>query len=128
MATALFPFRGMAQNTVVINQSGGAGNSAVVSQSGQGGSVIISQSGASSTDSSGAPVGNHASLYVTKGTQTTVTQHSTGSNAVAISQDGQTTAVISQSSDTGENSIITLPEPKQSGGKPKATKRRNRQQ
>lgn len=121
-ATAFFAPKGFAQNSVVISQSGGAGNSAVVSQSGQGGSVVISQDGAAVGDSSGLGTGNRVSLHVAKGTQTTVSQHNTGPNSVAIAQDGRSTAVISQSSGTGENTVVTLPNPEPV----RPDKRRNR--
>ncbi|GAB3575810.1 hypothetical protein GCM10027578_40500 [Spirosoma luteolum] len=103
------------QNTVSISQSGAAGNSASVTQSGEGNTVSISQSGGGSPTDASQP-GNRVSLRVTKGTQTTIEQRSRGDgpfgpNSVEISQEGLSTATISQSSDNDQNTITTLPEP-----------------
>ena len=99
---------GFGQNSVVISQSGGAGNQASVSQSGGGNQVSIDQQSADT--SNGSKPGNRVSLRVLKGTQTTISQQSEGPNAVEISQDGQATAIIRQSSTTNENTISTLPD------------------
>lgn len=98
------------QNTVSIIQSGSSANSASVTQSGEGNTVSINQSGGGSTTDTSQP-GNRVSLRVGKGTQTTVEQHNAGPNSVEISQEGLSTATISQSSATNQNTITTLPEP-----------------
>lgn len=112
------------QNSVSISQSGGAGNTATVSQSGAGNSVSINQHSTQPGDSS--KPGNRVSLRVTKGTQTTINQHNVGPNAVEISQDGQATATINQSSGTDENTITVLPNPAPSTHRNRPAKRRNR--
>ncbi len=119
VATAAF-----AQNSVSITQNGGGSNSASVTQSGEGNSVSISQSGGAMTDDSRP--GNRVSLRVPKGTETTISQHNRGPNSVEITQEGQTTATITQSSETGENRIRTLPTTPPSRPKPRPSKWRNR--
>lgn len=114
-----------AQNSVTINQSGGgSGNQAVVSQSGSGNSIRINQRSTANRDSSGQP-GNRVSLRVPKGTQTTINQDNTGPNLVELSQDGQASAIINQSSGTDENTVTTLPGQKPPTPGNRATKRRN---
>lgn len=119
-STALF-----AQNSVSISQTGGTGNSASITQSGEGNSVSINQTGGAVNDSS--KPGNRVSLRVSKGTETTINQHNVGPNTVEISQEGQATAVINQSSETGENSIHTLPNTPANQPKTHSSKRRKRQ-
>ncbi|QJD78693.1 curlin repeat-containing protein [Spirosoma rhododendri] len=114
------------QNSVSIVQNGGPGNSASVIQSGEGNSVSISQRGGAATD--GSKPGNRVSLRVPRGTETTINQQNVGSNSVEISQEGQATATINQSSATGENSIHTLPGMPDSRSKARPSKRRNRRQ
>lgn len=109
-ATVLFTGKSMAQSRIVIEQSGGAGNAAVVSQSGGSNQVIISQNGPAAGDSSTFQPGNQVSLRVAKGTETIVSQHGPGPNAVEISQDGRSSANINQSSGQNQNRIITLPD------------------
>lgn len=120
IATAAF-----AQNSVSIIQNGGGNNSASVTQSGEGNSVSISQNGGAPTD--GSKPGNRVSLRVPNGTETTVSQHNTGPNTVEISQEGQATATIRQSSETGENTIHTLPVIPENRLKTRPSKKRNRQ-
>ena len=109
------------QNSVSIVQNGGPGNTASITQSGEGNSVSISQTGGAATD--GSKPGNRVSLRVPRGTETTIDQRNAGPNSVEISQEGQATATINQSSETGENSIHTLPD---SRPKTRPSKRRNR--
>lgn len=104
MATAAF-----AQNSVSIAQNGGGSSSASVTQSGEGNSVSNSQTGGATTD--GSKPGNRLSLRVPKSTETMISQHNRGPNSVEITQQGHTTATITQSSETGENRIRTLPAP-----------------
>lgn len=113
-----------AQNSVSISQSGGAGNQASVTQSGEGNTVSISQMGGAITDSS--KPGNRVSLRVPKGTATTINQTNVGPNSVEISQEGQATATISQSSGTDENTITTLPNVAPNDKKHRSLKRRRR--
>ena len=120
VATTVF-----AQNSVSITQNGGGNNSASVTQSGEGNSVSISQTGGATTDSS--KPGNRVSLRVPKGTETTINQHNVGPNSVEISQEGQATATINQLSETGENTIHTLPVVPENRTKTRPSKRRNRQ-
>lgn len=112
------------QNSVTIVQDSGAGNTASVTQSGEGNSVSISQRGGATADSS--KPGNRVSLRVPRGTQTTISQHNPGPNSVEITQAGQATAQITQSSETGENSIRTLPATPVNGPEPRPSTRRNR--
>ena len=120
IATAAF-----AQNSISITQNGGGNNSASVTQSGEGNSVSISQTGGATTD--GSKPGNRVSLRVPKGTETTISQHNTGPNSVEISQEGQATATINQLSETGENSIHTLPVVPKNRPGTRPSKGRNRQ-
>ncbi|QJD77421.1 curlin repeat-containing protein [Spirosoma rhododendri] len=112
------------QNSVSIVQNGGPGNSASVTQSGEGNSVSINQSGSATSD--GSKPGNRVSLRVPKGTETTINQHNIDPNSVEISQEGQATATINQSSETGENSIHTLPRTPDIRPKTRPFNRRNR--
>ncbi|MBO0937383.1 hypothetical protein J2I47_12575 [Fibrella sp. HMF5335] len=114
-----------AQNSVVISQSGGAGNTASINQSGGGNYLVVNQQATQTGDSS--KPGNRVSLRVPKGTQTTINQINSGPNAVEISQDGQATATINQSSATNENPITVLPNALPPTDKPRPAKRRNRQ-
>ncbi|UHG94803.1 curlin repeat-containing protein [Spirosoma oryzicola] len=113
-----------AQNNVTITQTGGASNSASVTQSGEGNSVSISQTGGAVAD--GSKPGNRVSLQVPQGTETTISQRNTGPNVVEISQEGKATATISQSSETGENFINSLPASSPNRPKNKPVKRQNR--
>jgi hypothetical protein len=119
MVTAAF-----AQNSVSITQNGAGSNSATVTQSGAGNSVSISQSSGATTDDS--KPGNRVSLWVPKGTETTISQNNRGPNSVEISQEGQATATISQSSETGENAIHTIPATPDKRPKSRPSNRRNR--
>lgn len=123
--TLLVATTALAQNSVSITQHGGGNNSASVTQSGEGNSVSISQSGGATKD--GSKPGNRVSLRVPKGTETTVNQQSVGPNSVEIAQEGQATATISQSSETGENRIRTLPVIPENRLKTRPLKKRNRQ-
>lgn len=121
LATAAATF---GQNSISIVQNGGAGNTASVDQSGDGNSVSINQSGNATSD--GSRPGNRVSLRVPEGTDTTINQHNIGPNSVEISQAGQATATINQSSETGENSIHTLPRTPESRPKTHPFNRQNR--
>ena len=128
--TTLVATTAFGQNSVSITQNGTATNSASVTQSGEGNSVSISQRGDATTD--GPKPGNRVSLRVPKGTQTTISQHNRGDgpfgpNSVEISQEGQATATITQSSQTGQNAIHTLPVLPDHRGKTQPSKKRNRQ-
>ncbi|NEU70071.1 hypothetical protein GK091_24555 [Spirosoma agri] len=128
--TMLVATTAFGQNSVSITQNGTAANSASVTQLGEGNSVNISQSGGATTD--GPKPGNRVSLRVSKGTQTTISQHNRGDgpfgpNSVEISQEGQATATITQSSETGENAIHMLPVLSDHRGKAQPSKKRNRQ-
>ncbi|MEZ0610396.1 curlin repeat-containing protein [Fibrella sp. WM1] len=114
------------QNSVTIVQSGGAGNTASVSQSGEGNSVSINQQG--SAGANGRKVGNRVSLHVPRGTETTVNQTNPGPNVVEISQEGQATATINQSSATNDNTINVLPGATPDGDKTRSPNRRRRRQ
>ncbi|MBC8155023.1 MAG: hypothetical protein H7Z72_19185 [Bacteroidetes bacterium] len=115
-----------AGQSAVINQSGGAGNRAVISQQGAGNRVSINQRNTSTSDSSGQP-GNRVSLRVDSTTQTAINQHNeTGPNSVELSQAGQSSAVINQSSGTHDNTVTTLPGQKPPTPRNRAPKRRNR--
>ncbi|GAB3748411.1 curlin repeat-containing protein [Spirosoma pomorum] len=119
----------LAQNSVTISQTGGSGNLASVTQSGNGNSVSISQQGGAVAD--GSKPGNRVSLRVPKGTETTISQHNRGDgpfgpNTVEISQEGQATATISQSSETGENFIHSLPASSSTQPKNRSSNRKNR--
>ncbi len=110
--TMLVATTAFAQNSVSITQNSGGNNSASVTQSGEGNNVSISQTSGAATD--GSKPGNRVSLRVPKGTETTISQHNRsngpfGPNSVEISQEGQATATITQSSETGKNSIRTRP-------------------
>ncbi|AUD01429.1 curlin repeat-containing protein [Spirosoma pollinicola] len=127
--TMLVATNAFAQNSVSITQNGGGNNSASVIQSGEGNSVSISQTGGATTD--GSKPGNRVSLRVPLGTQTTISQHNRGDgpfgpNSVEITQQGQATATISQSSETRENAIHTIPVTPDHQPKTRPSKKRNR--
>lgn len=96
------------QNSVVVTQSGGHGNSAVIVQSGPGGQVEITQSSPVEKDSARSL--NQISLQVPKGTLTSISQFSAGTNQVELNQDAQATTTIYQSSPSQLNSIQVLPQ------------------
>ncbi|QIP11642.1 hypothetical protein G8759_02835 [Spirosoma aureum] len=120
----LSAFASTAQNHISISQQGSPGNHAMVSQSGSGNSVIINQN---STDSSSSgQTGNRISLRVDKNTQTTINQRSDGPNSVELSQEGQSSAIINQSSGTDNNTVTLLPGQKPVTHQPRTPKRRQR--
>ncbi|GAB2522763.1 curlin repeat-containing protein [Spirosoma aerophilum] len=123
--TILLASAAYAQNYVSITQNGGGNNSASVTQSGEGNSVSISQTGGATTDD--PKPGNRVSLRVPRGTRTTINQQNVGPNSVEISQEGQATATITQSSQTGENAIHTLPVLPDHRGKTRPSKSWKRQ-
>ena len=121
MLSALVAF---SQNQVTISQQGSSGNHATVSQSGIGNSLILNQH---STDSSNSrQEGNRISLRVDTNTQTTINQRSDGPNSVELSQEGQSSAVINQSSGTDENTVTVLPGQKPVIRQHSSSKRRHR--
>jgi hypothetical protein len=95
----------VAQNSVVINQSGGSGgNQATVSQQGTGNTISINQSNTSSSRYSGQP-GNRVRLRVDTTTQTTISQHGNGPNTVEVVQDGQGATIVNQSPSRQQNTV-----------------------
>ncbi len=116
----------LAQNTVTINQSGGSGNRAVVSQQGTGNSISINQRNTHTSNSRQQP-GNRVSLRVDSTTQTTINQQSIGPNVVELAQNGQaTTMTVNQSSATHENILTRHPYTPPSAPNVRTPKRRNR--
>ena len=113
---------GGGQSSVVMQSGGSSGNHASITQSGGGGLVRIEQHG---TDT-GEGATNRVSLQVEKGTQTTIDQQSSGSNAVEISREGLPTATISQSSAIDRNAITVLPDPQPVNRRERPAKRRSR--
>ena len=108
-SACLLVLSALAQNTVTINQSGGSGNRAVVSQQGAGNSISINQSSTHTGNSRQQP-GNRVSLRVDSTTQTTINQQSVGPNSVELTQNGQASATtINQSSATHQNTVVLLP-------------------
>jgi hypothetical protein len=107
----------LAQNTVTINQSGGSGNRATVSQQGSGNSISVNQ--ISTQTSHSRQPGNRVRLRVDSATQTTINQQGDGPNSVKLMQNGQASiTTINQSSATHENTVILLP--RQDALQPKA--------
>jgi hypothetical protein len=123
-SACLMALLALAQNTITINQSGGSGNRAAVSQQGSGNSISINQS-STHTSQSRQP-GNQVSLRVDSSTQTTINQHGDGPNSVKLMQTGQATTTINQSSVTHENRVILLPRRDSSAHQIRTPKRRNR--
>jgi hypothetical protein len=114
--------QGGGQSAVVMQSGGLSGNRASITQSGGGGLVRIEQHGTDSSEGAS----NRVSLQVEKGTQTTIDQQSSGSNAVEISREGLPTAKITQSSAIDRNSITVLPDPQSVNRRERPAKRHNR--
>ncbi|NEU65871.1 hypothetical protein [Spirosoma agri] len=120
----LSAFVAFSQNQAIINQQGSSGNHATVSQSGTGNSLVLNQN---NTDSSNSrQEGNRISLRVDTNTQTTINQRSDGPNSVELSQAGQSSAVINQSSGTDDNTVTLLPGQKPVIQRHSSSKRRQR--